>query len=831
MDSNPINFRYISEGVSAQSAFQQPLVGPVSTGQPSLQTGTVLHGHSTPPGFNHHYNGIHAPYGTPYSAQYPPQSAIPNPWGVTRGVSIEPEYNNTNMLVGSSSTTQGGYLPSTIYGLMSTGKTVSMATDTSYTGIFSQAQDGSIPSSVQGLMMPYQTASSLSGFPSQAPSSFQPSVSQASVLPTTSVPIPQRGYILFNGQSTMVNIVPSTTNVPIPQGGYVSFNGQDMNVNTVPSINSAPILQGSYKWMSGHSTNLNLVSTTYTNSTPIPQGGYLPISGQGTNVNNVPPTNNASMLQGGCAPISGQDTNANMVPLTNIAPVPHGGSVPFSGQGTNSDLVTFTTPQAGYISSSNQGVDLKIMSQTLYPPVQSSQNSNTSNQYLPCTPNQAMQYSTKQQVLTHNHIQPPPGFQQLQPQHVPQQRYAPTLPTQNQLTQQIYGPTLPAQNQLTQQVYSQALPTQINIQQQQQCNLATQLHQNTTPPQQYTIQQNMQNAYHVGQVHQQTMMINVPYQILQDVPCQIPCVAPDPGGLTDQVSPTLLQGSNVPPPGAVLTDMGSIQYQVNPAKLQGGYVPLMASASTESIPGNVEKISKTQMPCYNSESVQTVGVLKPLAVEVSDQGSCSLFGNILDTAMASVCSDHAHSTQPHGSKQTLMLLQQCGQQHLQSVHAPLLALRLPSKHHMAQSRHQQIIPPSPQQQLMCSQEQHSQQVTLTTIMQQYALVFPQQHLSTQQLSPDYTDTKSSEDDGKGVCNEHEMLDLAEALTDEREHPGVFDTPEKDALLRTVKRHHVDVYQRLFILKNHVDSLVTDMQTIMKEMRAIDLEQNDQIYDC
>lgn len=150
---------------------------------------------------------------------------------------------------------------------------------------------------------------------------------------------------------------------------------------------------------------------------------------------------------------------------------------------------------------------------------------------------------------------------------------------------------------------------------------------------------------------------------------------------------------------------------------------------------------------------------------------------------------------------------------------------------MAQSRHQQIIPPSPQQQLMCSQEQHSQQVTLTTIMQQHALVFPQQHLSTQQSSPDYTDTKSSEDDGQGVCNEHEMSDLAEALTDGREHPEVFDTPEKDALLRTVKRHHVDVYLRLFILKNHVDSLVTDMQTIMKEMRAIDLEQNDQIYDC
>uniref|UniRef100_A0A8W8LJD4 Uncharacterized protein n=1 Tax=Magallana gigas TaxID=29159 RepID=A0A8W8LJD4_MAGGI len=85
MYSNPINVGYISEGVSAQSAFQQPLVGPVSTGQLSLQTGTVLHGHNAPPGFNQHYSGIPAPYGTPYSAQYPPQSAILNPWGGSTG--------------------------------------------------------------------------------------------------------------------------------------------------------------------------------------------------------------------------------------------------------------------------------------------------------------------------------------------------------------------------------------------------------------------------------------------------------------------------------------------------------------------------------------------------------------------------------------------------------------------------------------------------------------------------------------------------------------------------------------------------------------------------
>ncbi|XP_052698038.1 uncharacterized protein LOC128176048 [Crassostrea angulata] len=879
---NPINIGYISEGVSAQSAFQQPLVGPVSIGQLSLQTGTVLHGHNAPPGFNQHYSGIPAPYGTPYSAQYPPQSAILNPWGVMSGVSMGPE-NNTNMIVGCSSMTQGGYLPSNVNGMMPTGYTVSRATGTSYTGTFSQAQGGStgsIPPSVQGLMMPYQTTSSLSGFPSHAASSFQSSVSQASVLPTTSVPIPQSGNIPFNGQGTIVNIVPSTTNIPtqqgsyvpfngletnvnivpsttnvriqqgsyvpfngletnvnnvpptnnasIPQGGYVPISGQDTSVNNVPFTNAVPIPQGIYIPMSSHSTNLNMVPGTYTNSTPIPQGGYLPISGQGTNVNNVSPTNNASISQGGYVPISDHGTNVNIVPLTNIAPVPHGGVIPFSGQGTNSNLVTATTPQAGYIPCTGQGVDLKVMSQTLYPPVQSTQNSNTSNHYVPCTPNQAMLNSTKQQVLTHNHIQPPPGFQQLQSQQVSQQRYAPTLTTQNQLTQQVY---------------TQALPTPVSIQQQQQHNLQTLLNPKTTPTQQYTIQQ-LQNASHLGQVHQQTQMRDVPCQILQNVPCQNTSMAPAlmqdlTPGLTYQVSPTLLHGSNIPPPGAGLTVTGSIQYQVNPAKLQGGHEPLMASASTESVPGNVEKSSKMQMFCYNSESVQTVGALKPLTVEVSDQGSSSLSGNILVTAKASVCSDHAWSTQPHGSKQTLMFLQQCQQPHLQGVLAPLLALQLPPEQYMAQPQHQPIMSLSPHQQFaVCSQEQ---QMTLTTIKQQHATMLPQQHLSTQQSSPDHTNTKSSDihndcgedelNDRQDVCDELEMSDFAEALTDGTEHPEVFDTHEQDTLLRTVKRHYVEVYQRLSTLKNHVDSLVIDMQTITKGMEAIDLEQNHLKYDC
>ncbi|XP_065934744.1 mucin-17-like [Magallana gigas] len=645
--------------------------------------------------------------------------------------------------------------------------------------------------------MPYQTTSSLSGFPSQAPSNFQSSVSQASALPTTSVPIPQSDNIPFNGQGTIVNVVPSTTNIPIQQGSYVPFNGLETNVNIVPSTNSVPVPQGSYVQLIGHSTNLNIVPTAYTNSTPIPQGGYLPISGQGTNVNNAP-TNNASIPQGGYIPISDHGTNANMVPLTNIAPVPHGGSVPFSGQGTNSNLVTVTTPQAGYIPCTGQGVDLNVMSQTLYQPVQSTQNSNTSNQYVPCTPNQAMLNSTKQQVLTQNHIQPPPGFQQL----------------------------------LTQQVYTQALPTPISIQQQQQHNLQTLLNQKTTPTQQYTIQQ-LQNANQLVQVHQQTQ--------LRDVPCQNTCMAPAlmqhlTPGLTDQVSPTLLNGSDIPPPGAGLTVTGSIQYQVNPAKLQGGYEPLMASASTESIPGNMEKSSNMQMFCYNSESVQTVGALKPLTVEVSDQGSSSLSGNILLIAKASVCSDHARNTQPHGSKQTLMLLQQCQQPHLQGVLAPLLALQLPPEQYMAQPQHQPIMSLSPHQQFVeCSQEQ---QTILTTIEQQPATMLLKQHLSTLPSSPDHANTKSGnihndcgEDDRRDVWNEHEMSDFAEALTDGREQPGVFDTPEEDALLRTVKRHYVEVYQRLSTLKNHVDSLVTDMQTITKGMEAIDLEQNHLKYDC
>ncbi|XP_065941357.1 uncharacterized protein [Magallana gigas] len=792
------------------------------------------------------------------------------------------------MLVGSSSMTQGGYLPSNAYGVMPTGYTVSRATGTSYTGTFSQAQGGStgsIPPSVQGLMMPYQTTSSLSGFPSHAASSFQSSVSQASVLPTTSVPIPQSGNIPFNGQGTIVNIVPSTTNIPIqqgsyvpfngletnviivpsttnvriqqgsyvpfngletnvnnvpptnnasiPQGGYVPISGQDTSVNNVPFTNSVPIPQGIYIPMSSHSTNLNMVPGTYTNSTPIPQGGYLPISGQGTNVNNVPPTNNASIPQGGYVPISDHGTNVNIVPLTNIAPVPHGGVIPFSGQGTNSNLVTATTPQAGYIPCTGQGIDLKVMSQTLYPPVQSTQNSNTSNQYVPCTPNQAMLNITKQQVLTQNHIQPPPGFQQLQSQQVSQQRYAPTLTTQNQLTQQVYTQALPTPVSIQQQQQhnlqtllnqktTPTLQTQINMKQPQQHNSQTQLHQIISPPQPYTMQQSRSNVYHIGQVHQQTQMRDLPCQILQNVPCQNTSMAPAlmqhlTPGLTDQVIPTLLNGSDIPPPGAGLTVTGSIQYQVNPAKLQSGYEPLMASASTESIPGNVEKSSKMQMFCYNSESVQTVGALKPLTVEVSDQGS-SVSGNILETVKASICSDHARITQPYGSKQTLMLLQQCQQPHLQGVLAPLLALQLPPEQYMAQPQHQPIMSLSPHQQFVeCSQEQ---QMTLTTIEQQPATMLPKQHLSNLQSSPDHANIKSGnihsdcgEDDRRDVWNEHEMSDLAEALTDGREQPEVFDTHEQDTLLRTVKRHYVEVYQRLSTLKNHVNSLITDMQTI------------------
>ena len=145
---------------------------------------------------------------------------------------------------------------------------------------------------------------------------------------------------------------------------------------------------------------------------------------------------------------------------------------------------------------------------------------------------------------------------------------------------------------------------------------------------------------------------------------------------------------------------------------------------------------------------------------------------------------------------------------------------------------------SPQQQFAVgSQEQHLHMVSLNTMEKQHASVLSA-HLSTQQLALGNIDTRSSgrqefcgEDDRQGVCNEHEMSDLAEALTEGREQPEVFDTPEEDALLRTVKRHYVEVYQRLSTLKNHVDSLVIDMQTITKGMEAIDLEQNHLKYDC
>lgn len=40
-----------------------------------------------------------------------------------------------------------------------------------------------------------------------------------------------------------------------------------------------------------------------------------------------------------------------------------------------------------------------------------------------------------------------------------------------------------------------------------------------------------------------------------------------------------------------------------------------------------------------------------------------------------------------------------------------------------------------------------------------------------------------------------------------------------------------ICQRLSVLENCVNSVVTDMQTITKEMEAMDLEQNHLKYDC
>lgn len=61
MDSIPINIGYISKGGSKEC--MQPLVGTVSTGQHSLQTGTALNGHFASPGFNQPKSEIPWPYG------------------------------------------------------------------------------------------------------------------------------------------------------------------------------------------------------------------------------------------------------------------------------------------------------------------------------------------------------------------------------------------------------------------------------------------------------------------------------------------------------------------------------------------------------------------------------------------------------------------------------------------------------------------------------------------------------------------------------------------------------------------------------------------------
>lgn len=66
----------------------------------------------------------------------------------------------------------------------------------------------------------------------------------------------------------------------------------------------------------------------------------------------------------------------------------------------------------------------------------------------------------------------------------------------------------------------------------------------------------------------------------------------------------------------------------------------MVLVSIEFIFGNVEKIFKMQMFCYNFELVQIVGVLKLLIVEVFDQGFFLLFGNIFLIVKVSVCFDY-----------------------------------------------------------------------------------------------------------------------------------------------------------------------------------------------
>lgn len=247
------------------------------------------------------------------------------------------------------------------------------------------------------------------------------------------------------------------------------------------------------------------------------------------------------------------------------------------------------------------------------------------------------------------------------------------------------------------------------------------------------------------------------------------------------------------------------------------------------------------MPCYNSELVQTVGVLKPLTVELSDQDTCSLSMISLQTAKAKVCSEHSWITHFKGFEQTLdgILLQQCGLQHQQFVHATLQRKIL--SQHPAQQRFQELQLQHHQQEML------PQQMTLATCYQQEVPVLPQQHKRSLYFTLEQDDTspeqKKSQSDSVGsevqsvgdraeevetAHRDHTDVDIHADACGKHERQSAFEDDEDS---ENAGLSSDGICQRLSTLKNCVNSVVTDMQTITKEMEAMDLEQNHLKYDC
>lgn len=186
-----------------------------------------------------------------------------------------------------------------------------------------------------------------------------------------------------------------------------------------------------------------------------------------------------------------------------------------------------------------------------------------------------------------------------------------------------------------------------------------------------------------------------------------------------------------------------------------------------------------------------------------------------------------------------MYLQQCGLQYEQFVHATLQQKILCQ--HPAQQRLQELLPQHHQQ------EMFPQQMTLTTCNQQDVSVLPQQHKTSLHFTLEQNETSPEQrkEQSNSVGGEEQSVgDRAEEVdTAHRNHTDVdihADEPGKDEG-RGVFEDDEDsenagligdgICQRLSVLENCVNSVVTDMQTITKEMEAVDLEQNHLKYDC